>query len=165
MLTKTYSLKQLIDSYSLLFVFLSFAFLSFLLSWLSSEKLKLKSLSDWYDIPASQVNGSLLQKYKGLANLLSKFYPQHNWNWENNNAINSNNNSNNKDIKVKAYSHRITKGEVSKFQLYLFKMIQRDLFPSCSDIRLNYTHPQLTYEGTQRNMQVIYRPLRFRLHL
>ncbi len=126
------------------------------MDWLSLD-LNIKKMDDWKQVSPYQINSSLLEKEGGLIRLLSNYLDSKN----NNNNNNSNNDNATSTLLAWNRSAYTTSGNISKFQASIYKILNNNnsnsknqIFPHEEDIRLNYIHPQLTYDSTGKHMQL-----------
>jgi hypothetical protein len=100
------------------------------LEWLA-DRFNIQELEDWYYVSFHQVvqlKGSMpLLSYQGFVGILADVFPEHNW---------------------KTATAR------NKGQTILLKAVQQ-LFPlSVDDIQTNYKHPNLSFSGSNSNMEL-----------
>lgn len=105
------------------------AYLDFL-----GEQFGIKTLDDWLSIPQAAIPKieTITRVHGGLAPLLRKLYPHHQW-------------------KSQAELSANVTGKAGKGQIRLFD-VTRSMFPS-SNILLNYIHPKLTFKNTLIKME------------
>eukprot|EP01114_Cavostelium_apophysatum_P007788 TRINITY_DN1996_c0_g2_i2.p1 TRINITY_DN1996_c0_g2~~TRINITY_DN1996_c0_g2_i2.p1 ORF type:complete len:562 (-),score=122.96 TRINITY_DN1996_c0_g2_i2:5-1690(-) len=100
------------------------------LGW-AFKQLKLEKMDDWLNVTVQDfaaIGGiTLINKYGGLKALLSKIFPE----WDQTAAV----------------------PVTNKSQYYLYKLL-KGMFPDQVDILFNYPHPDLTYAGVNRNMEL-----------
>eukprot|EP01114_Cavostelium_apophysatum_P023042 TRINITY_DN8558_c0_g1_i1.p1 TRINITY_DN8558_c0_g1~~TRINITY_DN8558_c0_g1_i1.p1 ORF type:complete len:373 (-),score=66.08 TRINITY_DN8558_c0_g1_i1:152-1270(-) len=99
------------------------------------EKMQIRADVDWGRITVQDINendgGTLLQKYGGIFEMISKFYPDRDWS------------------KYLLHNHR----KANKVQSKLFRSV-KNIFASQGDVFLTYVHPDLRYPESHRAMEL-----------
>ena len=94
------------------------------------KELGIKVMEDWYSISAQHLiklgGTTILSNHGGFFPLLTRFYPNHNWN--------------------------MIKHTVNKTQGFLFNVV-KSFFPNM-EVRANYKHPNLLFTKTSQEMEL-----------